>query len=59
MIKEASLVKYKILKEDKDFIFIPGNTKGSREKKIVVTSKGLKKGFFKYERYKEVCSEAC
>ena len=52
-------MKYKILKEGKDFIFIPGNTKGSREKKIVVTKKELKTGFLKYERYKEVCSEAC
>lgn len=52
-------MKYKILKEDKDFIFIDGITKGTREKKVVVTNRGLKRGFFKYEKYKEVCSEAC
>lgn len=54
-------MKYKILKEGKDFFsknITDRNTKGSRQKKIIVTTRTLEHGFFKYEKY-PLCSEAC
>ena len=54
------MLKYKILEAKKDFIFLErnsSNTKGSREKRIIIDRRNLQKGFFKYEKYE--CSEAC
>ena len=52
--------KYKILEAEKDFIFRHhnvSNTKGSRNKRIIIDKKYGTNGFFKYEKYE--CSEAC
>jgi len=52
--------KYNILKANKDFSFISdtsSNTKGSREKRIVIDKKTKEKAYFKYEKYN--CSEVC
>lgn len=54
------MFKYNILKEEKDFLFLEknrSNTKGSREKRIIIDKHNFKKGFFKYEKYD--CYEAC
>lgn len=54
------MYKYKILEANKDFIFREqsvSNTKGSRDKRIIIDKKSGETGFFKYEKYD--CSEAC
>ena len=54
------MYKYKILEANKDFIFREqsvSNTKGSRNKRIIIDKKNGELGFFKYEKYD--CSEAC
>lgn len=54
------MYKYKILEANKDFIFREqnvSNTKGSRDKRIIIDKRTSKLGFFKYEKYN--CSEAC
>ena len=58
--KGGNMFKYRILNEGKDFIFLENNrsnTKGSREKRIIIDRHNLKSGFFKYQKYN--CSEAC
>lgn len=56
------MFKYRILKTNRDFLFIRqnvSNTKGSRQKRVIVDiqKRKLRIGFFKYEKYN--CSEAC
>lgn len=54
------MYKYKILESNRDFIFREqnvSNTKGSRDKRIIIDKRTNEMGFFKYEKYN--CSEAC